>query len=64
MSLTRLKAFGVLQNTLLENSYNDQSFDNLNNLIIHSFKEYKKSNLNVKLWARFWKTLEMYNNST
>ena len=41
--------------------YNDQSFDNLNNLIIQSFEEYNKSNLNIKLWARFWKALDMYN---
>ena len=40
--------------------YNNQSFDNLNNLITQFFEEYKKSNLNIKLWHRFWKALDMY----
>lgn len=40
--------------------HNDQNYANLNNLIVESFKHYKTKNLNIKLWNRFWKAVEMY----
>ena len=41
---------------------NDQEFNKLNSLIINAQEAYKISDLNLKLWNRFWRCLEMYDN--
>jgi len=43
---------------------NDQNFSKLLGLIIESIDAYKKKDLNVKLWHRFWRALEMYQNDS
>lgn len=40
---------------------NDQEFKNALNLVIQSFDQYENKELNIKLWKRFWKCLDMYN---
>lgn len=39
---------------------NDQDYSKLNNLLIESFEQYKSKKLGIKLWYRFWRTIEMY----
>lgn len=39
---------------------NDQNFQHLFQLINVSIEKYIESNLNLKLWKRFWKCIEMY----
>lgn len=39
---------------------NDRSFNKLFDLIQESFCRYKTSNLNIKLWHRFWTCIQMY----
>lgn len=39
----------------------DQSFDKMVELIEEAKKEFSKSNLNAKLWRRFWQAINMYN---
>lgn len=41
--------------------HNDQDFRKFNSLIQQAFEKYSSKNLNIKLWNRFWKALEMYN---
>lgn len=43
--------------------HNDQDFKKFNNLIQEAFGKYKAKKLNIKLWNRFWKALDMYNNN-
>jgi len=40
---------------------NEQNFNKLFDLIQESFFKYKASNLNIKLWHRFWTCVHMYN---
>ncbi len=37
-------------------------FEALHKLLNYAMHSYKSSNLNFKLWLRFWKTLDAYNN--
>ncbi len=41
---------------------NDQNFNKLDDLILEAISKYKTSDLNIKLWFRFWRALEMYAN--
>jgi transposase len=41
--------------------HNTQDFRALHKLINEAMHSYKSSNLNFKLWKRFWKTLDAYN---
>jgi hypothetical protein len=40
--------------------YNDQDFSKLHGLIEESIESFQEKNLNIKLWKRFWKAVEMY----
>ncbi len=39
---------------------NDQDFKKFNELIVKGFKYYEAKKLNIKLWNRFWKAIDMY----
>jgi hypothetical protein len=39
---------------------NDQDYSKLNNLICESFENFKIKNVNIQLWNRFWRAIEMY----
>ena len=39
---------------------NNQDFNILNDLIRKSIQEYKEKKINIKLWNRFWSSIEMY----
>jgi len=39
---------------------NDQDFNKFLDLILEAINEYKNIDLNIKLWNRFWRALEMY----
>ena len=41
---------------------NDQDYSKLNNLICESFENFKIKNVNIQLWNRFWRAIEMYDN--
>ena len=41
--------------------YTDQTFDMMITLIGEAKDEFKNSNLNAKLWRRFWQAIHMYN---
>lgn len=43
---------------------NDQDFNKLNDLIIRAVEEFKEKNLNIKLWNRFWRIIDMYHNNS
>lgn len=43
--------------------WNDQNYSKLNGLIIEGMEQYSRKNLNIKLWLRFWKCLELYNDN-
>ena len=43
----------------------EQDFNKLNSLIEEGMHQFQNKSLNLKLWFRFWKALEMYDgNST
>jgi len=42
---------------------NDQDYSKLNNLICESFENFKIKNVNIQLWNRFWRAIEMYDNN-
>jgi hypothetical protein len=42
---------------------NDQDFNKLNNVIIEAIDNFKCKNMNIKLWNRFWRAIEMYENN-
>lgn len=44
--------------------HNDQDFNKFNSLIMSAFDQFKKKNINIKLWKRFWKALGMYENGS
>ena len=39
----------------------DQKYETMKMLIYEGIEEYKKSELNKKLWNRYWKTIALYN---
>ncbi len=40
---------------------NDQNFNNFKNLVLEdSIEEFRTIKLNIKLWGRFWKTIDLY----
>ena len=41
--------------------YNEQDYSKLFRLIEKALDEYEGKKLNIKLWYRFWRTVEMYN---
>ena len=43
-------------------THNNQDFGKFSQLIELSRVNYVEQNLNIKLWHRFWKALDMYNN--
>lgn len=44
--------------------YNTQDYNKLNNLIIEASEQYENKKLGIKLWNRFWKAIEMYENKS
>ena len=43
---------------------NDQDFSKFGDLIIEALEEYEKKDLNIKLWNRQWRAIEMYFNGS
>lgn len=40
--------------------FNDQNFEKFKSLIDEAQKQFSKSDIRIKLWHRFWKSLAMY----
>ena len=42
--------------------HNEQDFSKLFDLILEAIDDYENKKLNIKLWKRFWKCIELYKN--
>ena len=56
------KDFGAIQSGTYENIL-IKTTKKLLELFFESFEQYEEKILNIKLWYRFWRAIDMYNNS-